>query len=254
MGAPVEAGHVSPKDFEDCRSFSAVVSRLFEAWARKEGKPRWGDKTPHYVSDIPLLVELFPGARVLHIIRDGRDVAVSWLRTGMEPGNVYMAARFWRERVKAGRQAGTRLSDANYLEVRYERLLANPEQTMKAVCTFIGEPYSPAVLRPSILASSRGRTVRSKMREPEIVSSNTANWRTRMRGEDRVLFESVAGDLLAELGYEREGRVRKVTAAERWMWSLHHAGKWTWYRLDPWMLRKRLSTFMRIKVATLLSR
>jgi hypothetical protein len=86
------------------------------------------------------------------------------------------------------------------------------------------------------------------------VQGNIANWKTQMRAADRILFESVAGNLLAELDYETEGRVRKVTAPERWMWSLHHAVKWTWHRLDSWMLRKRLFSFLRIKGAELLSR
>ena len=246
---------LAPKDFEDCRSFRAVVSRLFEAWARKEGKPRWGDKTPHYVSHIPVLIELFPAARILHIIRDGRDVALSWLRTRMEPGNMYTAARFWRDLVTAGRQAGARLPGGTYMEVRYEALLADPEGAMRGVCAFIGEPYSSVVLRPSVLAPARSRRGRPpKIRKPEIVRGNTTNWKTQMRAADRILFESVAGNLLAELDYETEGRVRRVTVPERWMWSLHHAGKWTLYRMDVWMLRRRLSSFLRIKGAELLSR
>jgi len=66
---------LAPEDFADCRSYRQVVCRLFEAWARQENKPRWGDKTPRYVLWIPELVALFPGAKIIHIYRDGRDVA-----------------------------------------------------------------------------------------------------------------------------------------------------------------------------------
>jgi hypothetical protein len=140
------------------------------------------------------------------------------------------------------------------MEIRFEGLLASPEQTMREVCAFIEEPYSPAVLRPSVLPRLATKGVPSKSYHPEIVQGNTANWKRQMRVADRILFESVAGNLLAELGYETEGRVRKLTLPERWMWSLHHAGRWTLYRLDGWMLRKRLSSFLRIKGAELLSR
>jgi len=122
-----------PGDFADCRSFREVVCRLFETFARQQGKRRWGDKTPHYVAQIPVLLELFPAAKILQIIRDGRDVALSWLKTRMEPRNLYTAARMWRELVRAGREAGARLPRETYLEVRYERLLAEPEQTMREV-------------------------------------------------------------------------------------------------------------------------
>jgi len=244
---------LTPENFEDCRSFRAVVSRLFEAWARKEGKPRWGDKTPHYVTHIPILLELFPAARILHIIRDGRDVTLSWLRTRLEPGNVYMAARFWRERVMAGRETGARLPGETYMEVRYETLLAEPEATMRGVCAFIGEPYNSVVLTPSPGKVETWRGPRLVQRK-EIVQANAAKWKTQMRAADRILFESVAGDLLAGLGYETVGRVRRITAPERWMWSLHHAGKWVLRRMEFRMLRTRLSSFLRIKGAGLLSR
>ena len=52
-------------DFADCRSFREVVCRLFEAWARQEKKRRWGDKTPHYVTEMPVLLELFPKAKAM---------------------------------------------------------------------------------------------------------------------------------------------------------------------------------------------
>jgi hypothetical protein len=108
----VAAWGITPQehDFAGCRSFSAVTRRLFEIWAEKQGKPRWGDKTPHYVLDIGLLIRLFADAQVVHIIRDGRDVALSWLRTRFEPRNLYVAARMWAEMVAKGRREGRLVS------------------------------------------------------------------------------------------------------------------------------------------------
>ena len=94
-----------PGDFAAERSFSAIVARLYAEVVRVEGKRRWGDKTPQYVLEIPLLFRLFPDARVLHIIRDGRDVALSWLAVNFGPENVYTSALEWRKYVEAGRGA-----------------------------------------------------------------------------------------------------------------------------------------------------
>jgi len=113
---------LTPDVFAGDRTFRQVVTRLFAAHAASEGRERWGDKTPHYVREIPTLVEIFPGCRIIHIYRDGRDVALSWLATGFQPRNLFTAARTWKEYVCAGRQSGRTLPPEFYLEVRYESL------------------------------------------------------------------------------------------------------------------------------------
>jgi hypothetical protein len=59
------------------RSFASAMRVLFAAYAAVQGKPRWGDKSPPYTAHIPLLARLFPQARFVHVIRDGREVAAS---------------------------------------------------------------------------------------------------------------------------------------------------------------------------------
>lgn len=245
---------LAPEEFESCRAFREVVAQLYTAWARKQGRRRWGDKTPQYVTEMPVLVELFPAARIVHMIRDGRDVALSWLRTRLEPRNLYTAARLWKERVTAGRVAGSHLPSAMYLEVRYETLLREPEAVMRTICAFIGEPYDDIVLSPSLggLIPAHGKA--SLLLRNEVVRTNAGKWKTAMPPSSRILFESVAGELLSELGYETEGRVRRITAPERRFWELHHAAKWLMRRLEIQRLRKRLMTYVRIKGAELRSR
>ena len=86
---------ISEDDFRECRSYSQVVSLLFSRWATSEGKPRWGDKTPHYVRHISALTEIFPDAQILHIIRDPRAVSRSWSRhpESTRPSGIRSAAR-----------------------------------------------------------------------------------------------------------------------------------------------------------------
>ena len=108
---------LDPGDVAGCRSFAEVARRLFEVWAKSQGKPRWGDKTPHYVREIPLLMRLFPDEQVIHVIRGRRDVALSWLRTRLDPQNLYMAARMWKEMVTKGHQDGAALPADAWLEL-----------------------------------------------------------------------------------------------------------------------------------------
>src|SRR4051794_37604907 len=74
---------------------SAVFAAPFEAYARAHGKPRWGDKTPHYVHHVDALVELWPDARFVVLVRDGRDVAVSVRPLPFGPNNAWAAAQWW---------------------------------------------------------------------------------------------------------------------------------------------------------------
>jgi Sulfotransferase family len=203
-----------------CRSYRQVISALYREFARRERKARWGDKTPHYVAELPLLVELFPAARVIHIYRDGRDVALSWLATQHGPANLYTAATAWKRFVAAGRRHGAMHADA-YLEVRYETLLGQPEATMRRVCAFLEEDFDAAVLRPS--RSRRighrgivgGPRLSPRPSETEIAAGNHGRWRHEMSPGDRSLCEGVAGDLLSELGYETEGASRLLSPGRK---------------------------------------
>jgi len=243
------------ESFADCRSFREVLCRLYEAWARAENKPRWGDKTPLYVTEIPLLLKLFPGARIIHIYRDGRDVAQSWIQTGFLVQNMYTAARLWKSYVNSGRRAGAALPRDTYLEVRYERLLQEPRETMQQVCEFVGEAFDDAVLRPSVHGDNPHLNpfVRRHSPPAEIVSANYGKWKTRMPARDRVTFESVAGDLLETLDYETEGRIRRIFAAERLAWGLHQHFWWSAARLRMLHRKAFFSTFLRMTWASVRS-
>jgi len=205
-----------------CRSFAEVMRRLYEMWATARGKPRWGDKTPQYVNEIPLLMQLFPDAQVIHIIRDGRDTAISWLRTGFDPRNLYMAARMWREMVRKGRQDGAALPAGAWLEVRYETLLAQPEATMRQVCDFLGEPFVAEVLRPSRIKMSPHPGLTALSMRDEVVPGNSDKWKQTMSLRQQALFESVAGDLLSELGYRVEGYGEPLSRAAELLFVADH--------------------------------
>ena len=79
---------LEPAQFVHCRSYAQMLNVLFSAWAAREGKPRWGDKTPQYVASIPVLLTLYPNAKVIHCYRDGRDVALSCAVPGLAPATL----------------------------------------------------------------------------------------------------------------------------------------------------------------------
>jgi hypothetical protein len=254
---------IDPSSLADCRSYSELISRIYDEVARQEGKRRWGDKTPRYVVEIPLLLQLFPAAKILHLYRDGRDVALSFFAVGSGPADVYAAATTWRRCVRIGRRDGRARPDS-YMELPYEALVRDPEPTMRRVCEFLGEDFSEAVLRPSRGPRSWRRPMigrgspTPRVAETEIVSMNAGRWKREMSESDRSLFEWVAGDLLRELGYETEGLARPPSRRRRLASRVHNS----WQRLSrrlnrrgPWpvtfllmreaAIRRRLRTALR---------
>lgn len=244
---------LEPSDFAEARTFRQMLSILFEAWSSKEGKPRWGDKTPHYVCHIPVLLDIFPSAKVIHIYRDGRDVALSWLRTGLEPRNIYTAAVKWRRYVTAGRSAGETLPADSYMECCYEELITSPRLVMKTVCAFINESFTESVLKPNKLKRLfQRRRIFGGSRwlvKNTIVRNNSNKWKTQMSLSNRGLFESVAGDLLKTLGYETENLARPVPAVMRLLYQVHHQIGWVGSRLNTRRLPALLRTALRLHLA-----
>lgn len=185
---------------EDRHTMPAIISGLFEKNARGEGKTRWGDKTPYYVMHIPKLLEWFPDAQFVHLIRDGRDVALSLFgrKHDFHVYNAYFAAEYWESHVERGHALSKQLQPNQYLELRYEDLLAQPEEAMKTVCTFLGEAYSAALFDVAAV-DAPGKT--PLVHQP-LDADNIGKWRTKMTASQIRAFESVAGKTLREFDYE----------------------------------------------------
>jgi Sulfotransferase family len=193
--------------------YTRFVSGIFDLYGRSRGKRLVGDKSPGYVRKIPRLHRLWPDAKFVHLIRDGRDVALSalgWARADQILGDFRTwpddpwttAALWWERSVRMGREAGGDLPAGRYHEVRFEALVADPEVESRRLCAFLGLRYDEAMVR-----FHEGRTRRaagaSSKRQWLPPTAGLRNWRTQMAPEAIERFEAVAGDLLDELGYER---------------------------------------------------
>lgn len=183
-----------------------AIRAVFALYAEAQGKDRYADKTPNYVHCIPLLAQLFGEARFVHVVRDGRDVALSYLDLTWGPDDVPSAARNWRECVQRGRAAGEQLGHRRYREVRYEDFLHDPEPTLQSLCQFLGIAFEEGMLA----YYQRAEVVLTRVTAPENhqrlrlpPTKGLRDWRREMSPHDVVTFESVAGDALSALGYER---------------------------------------------------
>jgi Sulfotransferase family len=160
-----------------------------------------------YMQHLPLLERLFPDALYVHLIRDGRDAAVSFL--GMPPGIVTRswahpetAADFacqWRSEVEAARGLGVRVGADRYLEVRYEAFVADPAAELERICAFAGLPFEPAMLDYVGKTESAAKPHQRSLERPP--TPGLRDWRNELEPADVAAFEAVASDLLADLGY-----------------------------------------------------
>jgi hypothetical protein len=213
-------------------NYPDAVRRVFAYYASQRGKSRYGDKMPAYVQRIPALAAMFPEGRFVHIIRDGRDVALSAMAIAGQRHDPIALGIDWRRRVEAGRAAGARLDPKRYHELHYEHLVADPAEPVAELCRFLDLDYEPDMLqfferRENVPAKVRVNPRHARLAEP--LSSGARSWRTDMQPADLERFEAVAGDLLVELGYERGAprpsvMARAAAAWGRVRWSVHGGG------------------------------
>ncbi len=194
-------------------SYSNFMTGVYDLYGKKHGKNLVGDKTPSYVRSIPTLHHLWPEAKFVHIIRDGRDVCLSatnWKSGGelrrrfvpLHDEPVTTTAVWWDWLVRSGREAGETLPPDLYREVRYESLVSNPAEECEALCEFLGIPYDDAMVRFHE-GKERPKPGRSAKNAWLRVTPGLRDWTTDMAAGDIERFESAAGELIDELGYER---------------------------------------------------
>lgn len=202
-------GYPNPEHLVDSlphRTPEYLLDALYSQYAALFDAPRWGDKTPIYSDYIDLLTEIFPKAQFIHIIRDGRDVALSMLNAykGIRffYVDIYYAAYVWNYRVNNARRSGGRIGQGKYYELHYEDLTADPVNEIKMICDFLDEDYDESMTAPHSTAAEfhHSEGIHAGTRK-HLNTDSVGKWKTRMSMEDLQLFQNVAGQLLADLGY-----------------------------------------------------
>ena len=193
-------------------SYATAITAVYRAYARRQGKARWGDKTPRYVEHIPEISRLWPDARFIHLIRDGRDVALSYADVDFGPKNVAKAAKLWADRVGAGLRDGRPLGD-RYLEVLYADLTEDTEGTLRDICSLIDLDFDPVMLDPE--ATGKAALDRAQKYNPHVregAKRHVRSWESDMPADQQEMFEAVAGDVRSALAFERRYQTTSAPA------------------------------------------
>lgn len=175
---------------DETLSYRDLVDSFLEQVRRRTGKPLVGAALHRGFEWLP---ELWPEARFVHLVRDGRDVALSRMRMGWA-GNPWVGCSPWRAAEEAWERLRSRLSAESFVELRFEDLVRRPRDELQRMCVALGVGYSPEMLR---------YPEESRYERPD--PSAAERWRERMSPRELGYVESEIGDLLARRGYPPSG-------------------------------------------------
>jgi len=196
-----------------------TIRNIYYYYATNQGKARIGDKTPGHILDMHTIASILPEVRFIHIIRDGRDVALSFRDVWFGPGkDIRDAAIFWTWRIREARQQAQFLPF--YLEVKYEDLIKDTEFTLQKIADFIEIPFNKLQLDAYHTAKDRLMELVDINRNDKIIpgsmrrsifdrtaslpdESRIGRWKKELTNEEIVSFERIAGEMLSDLKYER---------------------------------------------------
>lgn len=156
-----------------------LIDIVYRHLLAANGKQRLGDKTPNYFAIVPELLTLYPDAKFIYLVRDGHDVAMSWIDAGWQ--RYYDSGFEWPAAMAAMRRDRA-TCPSHVLEVRYESLVRHPAETARTICSFLGEAYECGMLDwqdRTALVAPRDRHLHGRLREP-LSNDAIATWRRRL--------------------------------------------------------------------------
>ena len=190
------------------RSLARLIDLLFLAYQEQNFPDAlmWGEQSPINALYLPWIVQTFPTAKFLHMIRDGRDVAASMIRSNAGASNLEEAARRWLFSVKQARKLATQLPPDQFLEIRYEDLVRDSSVKMRQICQFCGIEYQQIMLDYWQLPTTVEHRLfaHHKNLGRPLFTDSIGRWRERLSAEEAEYVTERLGPVLAEYGYGSE--------------------------------------------------
>lgn len=199
------------------RSFAGLYCAMIERYAKESGnKPRWGEKTPHNLFFVKEILEDIPNCQFIFITRDGRDASADYLQSAFGPRNIFCAAEFWKVCQNAVKPWREKLNSSQWMDVKYETLVREPEKTLKEICEFIGERYSLSMLEffKTDIARARGATRDHKPLGHPVSDKYIGIYKKFLSLHEQRIFAAVAGKNLEEAGYPLEVKPLEISEEE----------------------------------------
>ncbi len=205
---------------EKIHSYQDLIKFVVRVYGEKVGKPTpkiWIDHTPTNMKYSATLLNIFPDAKFIHIVRDGRAVASSLIPLDWGPNTIDKAAYFWLKRVQYGIQAEESIKNGQIVRISFEELVENPKETLEGLCSFLNITFQSQMVKGAGF-NVPSYTVKQHSLIGNPPDKNRINiWEKKLTPRQVEIFESIAGDLLLKLGYSLHYglKARKITTTEK---------------------------------------
>jgi hypothetical protein len=197
----------SSKIMTDCRSVGEFLRMFMEQICEQQALERWAECTPEHLLYLGQIKRALPDAKIIHIIRDGRDVALSEVQQGWvrplpwdRPHRLSVSGLYWEWIVRKGREDGRRFA-SDYMEVRFEGLVGNPLAVLPAISNFIGQPLDYESMLNNAVGSLKTPNTSFASDSKNKGFHPVGRWKCELAVEDLRALEAAIGPLLMELGY-----------------------------------------------------
>ena len=195
-------------------TYACLVDALCSHSPDRTAAESWGDKTPQYVLELDVIRALFPDSKIMLIVRDGRDVALSLLGRDWGPRNMATCAELWRQCHGPNELADELASRGQLIKLKYEHMLQDPKGELERVLDFLGVHER----REEILAGVKA-----------VDAANADKWRTQLSPNQLRVFESVAGETLSLHDYPRACQAARLSWLESLGYQIHEKLSLAWH-------------------------
>jgi hypothetical protein len=212
----LDAGEIRSKILSDCNSGGSFLRIFMEEICRKQGVERWADCTPEHLLHVPRIKQTIPDALIIHIIRDGRDVALSTGKLGYirrawwDKSPIEMVCGiYWEWMIQRGREYGRQLG-ADYTEVRFDDVVRSPRSTLARLGEFIGQELDYDRIRKVGIGSVSDPNTSFRGNSKEGSFNPVGRWKSGYTPENLAMLEGLIGGTLTDLGFELETSDRRL--------------------------------------------
>lgn len=184
--------------------YADLLGWIVTQYAHQQNKPDahiWVDHTPENLGYASSLMQLYPHAKMIHIVRDGRAVAASIMPLDWGPNSIIKAARWWMRLTSFGLAAETTFGPECVMRVKYEDIVLEPEATMRAICTFLNIDFQPEMLQATGFNPPSYTTKQHKLVGSRPNPSVVTRWEQKLTHRQVEIFENLTRDFLFYLGY-----------------------------------------------------
>jgi hypothetical protein len=244
----LEAERVRQRVLRDCHNAGDFLRIVMEGICASQQMPRWAENSPEGMLYLPAIKQCLPDALVLHVIRDGRDVATSLGRLRyVRPfpweklHSIVGCGLYWEWIVQHGRGFGRALG-ADYMEVRFEELVARPHETLQQIGGFIDQKLDYDTIQRVGYGCVSQPNTSFRTPDPKARFNPVGRWKNSFSPEELILFERLVGKTLQELGYPlaTDGLKPRNLSLQttRLMHRSFFAGKF-WFKNNSWVRAMR---------------